>query len=883
MPPAEPAIALEPGTILVGKYRVERTLGKGGMGVVVLARHVDLEECFAIKLLTGELDEDGSKRFLREARAAAQIKSDHITRVVDVGTLPEGVPYMIMEFLEGTDLAGLLDQRGQLPPAEAVDLVLQACVGLTEAHAKNFIHRDIKPANLFVALMTDGRRVVKLLDFGISKAQQDVSLTSTHAVLGTPAYMAPEQWRSAKDADVRSDVWSLGVVLYELLSGQRPFRGESVTEMCAAVLAEDSPPLAIGVPELEKIVAHCLEKEPDDRYQRIPELARDLAPFASDPEAAKKLADRMDRVAGRPSVPKLTRPATAPTQKDRPSAPETQPAPVAVPAETVVSKASRRRTLGLAVAGTAIVAAGATFALTRGDGSSSSTTPAATAPQRGGTLRIGMNRADEATVALYAGQPTRTQHALRMVLERLVVIDDSGQLEESVLEKAEIRDGGKQLVLAVRPGVMFHDSPCGPAAEATAKDLEFSILEAIELHQLDLDIDRAGITGSGRELHIPMNTPVQTYLHALSHVWLVPMKLAECEPDRTKLRHPIGTGPFKFAPSQLASTLTLARWEGYWKKDASGQPLPYLDRVELVTVPEASVAIAGLHEQQATRSLHIYITEEPSRGKLIDRATGKLIGDNTAGLEVGIRTHQGDAGMWLLEVTPKAGPLHNATLRKAIAYAIDRDAAVAKARQSAAAPARPYGRFLQSAALGHDRAIRAYGLDLEKAKQLAGDTADLPELVIGYSHDLESSRVVVSSLEALGLKVKLEKIELRDQSGVLQRGDGVDAMLLSRWGDVLGDELISIGAFDQRRIAGTRELLAELGSKAQRSDRAEVYKKIEAALLEHLPSIPIATLDPSRVTFAAIVRKQVEGFHDHASGYVPHDDSLTCARTWLRR
>jgi serine/threonine protein kinase len=185
-------MSLDPGSILIGKYRIERVLGKGGMGVVVLATHVDLEDKVAIKVLTGELDGDAQQRFLREARAAAQIKSDHIARVFDVGTLPTGVPYMVMEFLEGSDLAAVLEERGALPVPEAIGLVLEACFGLTEAHAKAFVHRDIKPANLYVATYSDGRRVLKLLDFGISKATQDVALTSTRAVLGTPAYMAPE-------------------------------------------------------------------------------------------------------------------------------------------------------------------------------------------------------------------------------------------------------------------------------------------------------------------------------------------------------------------------------------------------------------------------------------------------------------------------------------------------------------------------------------------------------------------------------------------------------------------------------------------------------------------------------------------------------------------
>ncbi len=898
MPSAAPTVEIEPGKILVGKYRIERVLGKGGMGVVVLATHVELEDRFAIKILIGELDADAQQRFLREARAAAQIKSEHIARVIDVGTLPEGVPFMVMEFLEGTDLAGLIDQRGALPIEETVELMLQACTGLTEAHARDFVHRDIKPANLFVATASDGRRVVKLLDFGISKANApgQVTLTSTRAVLGTPAYMAPEQWRSAKDADVRSDIWSIGIVLHELLSGKRPFQGESVTEMCAAVLTEDPSPLAISVPALEKVVARCLEKEPEDRYQRIPELARDLAAFAADPDAANELVDRMDRVAGRqssPSIPRTSLSTPTPPSTHPPDAPLRRPAPtpglrdtepslaVASIASTTVRRKVPRRTLALAIGAAAVLAGAGTYAVTR----SSGTTPSSSwAPIRGGTLRVAMSRDDETRISLYAGQPTRTQHALRMVLERLVVIDDTGQLQPSVLDVAEARDDGKSLVLAVRAGVMFHDSPCMVSAEATGRDLQFSIGEAIAQRQLDLDIDH--MEASGRELRIAMKTPAQSYLHALSHVWLVPAKLEACERDRKNLQHPVGSGPFRYVPSQLASKLTLARWDGYWRKDDRGEPLPYLDRVELVHVPEASTALAALRDDvRSSKALHIFFPEEPVRSKLID-LSGKLVGEATAGLEVGKRTHSGDAGTWLFEPTGRAGPLDNPKVRRAIALAIDRQAAVdkAKANKSSSSPIAPQGRFLQPTALGYDHAAPELRTDAAAATQLLGE-AGYPagiDLVVGYSHDLAASREVAAALAASGIRITLVKVEMRDQASVLAGNGGVDAQLLSRWGKVLGNELISIGAFDQARRAGIRELLFELASKTLRPDREAVYKRIEAALLAELPSIPIGRLDSKRIAFAAIVRKQVEGFHDHVGGFVPYDDSLTFAETWLR-
>jgi ABC-type transport system substrate-binding protein len=516
-----------------------------------------------------------------------------------------------------------------------------------------------------------------------------------------------------------------------------------------------------------------------------------------------------------------------------------------------------------------VVAAGAAFALTRSSGDQ----VVASEPQHGGTLRIGMHRTDESTVALYAGQPTRTQYALRMVLERLIVLDDKDQLRESVLEKALAENNGNDLVLTLRAGVMFHDSPgCMAAAEATAKDLEFSLTEAIAQHQLDLDIE--SMTANGRELRLHMKSPTLSFAQALSHVWLLPAKLADCDPDRTKLDHLVGSGPFKFAPSQLASALTLVKWEGYWRPNR-----PRLDRVELVTINDASLALAALHAPvTSTEALHIYIPDVATRRALIKDRT--LVGAGTEGLELGTRTHKGDAGTWLLDVTHKPGPLQTVELRRAAAYAIDREAVVKVAAKNAAAPSAPFGGYLQPAALGFDYAAKPFTFDPTRAKELVYNTPGDKAITIGYSFNHDAAKVVADNLTAVGFTVELRKIELRDQSGVLARGE-VDAMLISRWGDLVGDELVSIASFDQRRIAGTRALLAKLAGKTKRSERAAGYREIEAALFEHVPSIPIATLDPNQITFAAIVRPQVEGFHDHASGHVPYDDTLTFVETWL--
>jgi hypothetical protein len=270
------------GVVLAGKYRVERTLGQGGMGVVVKAMHLQLNQPVAMKFLLPEVlgNQQVVQRFLREAQAAVRLKSEHVARVIDVGTLETGAPYMVLEYLDGADLSGY--PRSQLSVGGIIDLMLQACEALAEAHSLGIVHRDIKPANFFLTRGSDGSPLLKVLDFGISKAPTTGSnLTATQSVMGTPAYMSPEQMRSSRDVDHRSDIWSLGIVLYELLQGTPPFGGDTFSSMVIKVVTEALPRMTVQLPgDLEAIVYRCLEKDPARRFQNVAELAQMLAPYA---------------------------------------------------------------------------------------------------------------------------------------------------------------------------------------------------------------------------------------------------------------------------------------------------------------------------------------------------------------------------------------------------------------------------------------------------------------------------------------------------------------------------------------------------------------------------------------------------------------------------
>ncbi len=374
---ADESAPVRPGDLLAGRYRVEQVLGVGGMGVVVAAQHVHLGQRVALKfLLPAYLGvPEAAGRFAREARNAVRIQNEHVARVSDVGTLESGAPYMVMEYLQGSDLSQLVRRQGPVPVADAVDYVLQACVAIAEAHALGIVHRDLKPANLFLADQSDGTRTVKVLDFGISKAtvgQQEAALTKTSAMMGSPLYMAPEQMTAAKTAGTSADIWALGVIVYELIVGHVPFLGETMPQICAAVLSEDPPPISSARPDvppgLDAVIQRCLSKNPSARYADVVELASALLPFAH--KSSRAYVERASRLfvahGVRSSIVDIpVPPSTVAPAATAPAAPAVTDATVGSWSETHAPKRSGSRVWLAALAVGAVVVVGGGWFLMR--------------------------------------------------------------------------------------------------------------------------------------------------------------------------------------------------------------------------------------------------------------------------------------------------------------------------------------------------------------------------------------------------------------------------------------------------------------------------------------------------------------------------------------
>jgi len=408
------------GDIIAGKYRIDRVLGAGAMGVVVAAHHLKLDERVAIKFLQPEAlaNAEAVVRFEREARAAVRIKSEHVARVLDVGTLENGAPFMVMEHLEGSDLAAWLQQRGRIPIAQAVEFVLQALEAIAEAHRLGIVHRDLKPANLFVVRRADHLDAIKVLDFGISKLSltgeaslaagedemlsgeraekrdghprhESMSMTRTAMAMGSPFYMSPEQIQSARDVDARTDIWAIGITLWELLTGKVPFSAATMPELCMQICTAPLPTLRERWPDapagLERVIARCLEKDRRQRYPNVAELAAALGEFG--PRRARSSVERIVRTISGSGLPAGVLDVSLPSDVSRGADEGTSLAPLGRTAS--VAKSRRTKTGTLAAAGMLIaVSAGLAVNAWIREPSADGPAPGASAPASLGVVGV---------------------------------------------------------------------------------------------------------------------------------------------------------------------------------------------------------------------------------------------------------------------------------------------------------------------------------------------------------------------------------------------------------------------------------------------------------------------------------------------------------------
>ena len=474
--------ALKSGDMLAGKYRVERVIGEGGMGVVLAATNVRLGQRVAIKLMRKDMiNEEAVERFLREARALVRLRSEHVTRVLDVGEAEDGVPFMVMEYLEGSDLSRVVQQRGALPAKDAVEYLLQACEAIAEAHAAGIIHRDLKPANLFLTRAPDGSDAIKVLDFGISKLiepedEPDTKkLTATTTVFGSPAYMSPEQMRSARYADARSDIWSLGVILYELLSGAIPFDGATYPDLVLAVNMHRPAAFAARRREvpagLEAATFRCFEKKPEQRFASVAELAEAIAPFGY-PDAEAKARRIVRTMSSASPLDPAAKEGSSPHRAggiDPPSGAVASITTIAGPTAAQGAPHDRRLLLAGAAMGTAGVLIGI-FALLRPGGAAPGGSFAASAQSASPPIAATAARAPEASARQAAPDP-RPDVEVASALPSTPAAPLSASAAPPRPSAAPRSSASPRAVAAAPPPA----APVAPTATATAKKSPFDV------------------------------------------------------------------------------------------------------------------------------------------------------------------------------------------------------------------------------------------------------------------------------------------------------------------------------------------------------------------------------------------------------------------------
>jgi serine/threonine protein kinase len=853
---------LPKGHVVADKLSIVRVLGTGGMGDVYEVQHVFTKHRRALKMLHRRLAEnpEAVARFLREASAAGRIGNPHVVETFDAGQLETGEPYLVMELLSGEALDAVLEREKRLPPSRAMELVAQAAEGVHAAHQAGIVHRDLKPANLFVA--SGDRPFVKLLDFGISKFSSiDVdqkALTRDGALLGTPHYMSPEQVRGDPNVDARADVYALGVVLYECLSGERPFDGNTLPELSVRIHEGDYRPLSELCedlpPGLEAVVTRAMSREPKDRYQSAEELARGLR--------------EVSRAWSLGSAPTLAEPDAS--------------------AATVPRAPKKRTSRAGALAVGAILALGVTGALVWSGRApepkpvTSTSVVNTPAPRRVRLITTEVfPRLDSNTNTL-----SLATTALSLVLESLVAVPDA--LAPAPIERVEMLDGGRTARLHLRQDVWFHPHRClrgGESRAAENRDVAYSIQigsahPIIQLPLVGLDdyLAHRSKTISGIEspasgpVVVRMKHPFRQVEAALSRIPLIPADLDGCESTRDLTIVP-GTGPYRMVAHDR-NTIELERWARYRGRAAPPSGAAWPDRVSIEHDGDTLGAVGRVTTGEVDA---VWLRTEHLGGIVVDPDAPLL----TLRPELrgkGVTANRfASFGQWslmvFLPVHAAKGPLESPLVRRALSLALDRSELVSAAGLRGS----PTGRILSPKEEGYDPTVVEDRRDLETARRLLakagfpGGVGMRPIRIAKFGSAAKVNDALARQVAAIGVQVTPVDLSGRPISEIVD-GGLVDLTFL-RWTLDLyeGEPLwtfLSMGTGIGGQAFTTPELLAlvaKLEAAPDKPSRLATYRELERAILDAGTQIAVATPDGSEFPLALVVGPRLVGVANPAS------------------
>ena len=861
---------------LGSKFEVLARIGAGSMGSVYKVRHRELDHVRAVKVVTGTSDEQAVSRLRQEAAIATELAHPNIVTVYDLERLPGGGLGIVMEFLEGEDLAALVRRRGRIPVDELVQRFDGVADALDRMHDKGVIHRDLKPANLF--LCDDG--TVKVLDFGISRhLVQDDALTETGNTPGTPAFMAPEQFEGA-DLSPRTDVYGLGAVLYMAVTGKMPITGKLPAEVVAGAmfrvppradaLCEDVPPYVADA------LARALEKKPEKR-----------------PATASSL---VAAVAG---------------ELELPSAPPTQDEPIAHP-----PRQARRpgRLLLLALAAVllgvyALMQVVAPVAPPTEGSPTEGPTAAAEEPVRGGVLRVGATTALPTLDPLYSDVSEGQMALCRLMYDTLVTLDWTGEVQPLLATSWTVADGKRTFTFALRGDVRFHDDPCfdgGVGRLLTSRDVKTSLervyghIHTYEGHPL-ADSPRvvgtdALIAGEADHLvgietpddHtvvVRFERPATEFLHTLSWLpWsITPGEALEAYAANGDLRrNVVGTGPYRVSDGEQGGDLTLLPHPAAWQRDTEGRSLPFPDRIE-VHVYKGPIA-AGTSLKEGRIDL-LMGAPDTLRDEFFDVGNGKA--RPRAGWE-GYRAggYLDDAmreqRVMLFDTRSENPLLADVRIRRAVGLALRRDELTPE-------DGFPTDSALVDSMLGYKPRTHA---DPEQARALLAEAGfdgseDGPELTLcGTASFHDNMRSIQTSLEAVGFPAAVVPADPRAMHEYMTEG-GCDALMLAMVGLVVDDDpleyMISYGSMVQldQRVEDFPAFIDRARGEGDPGRRAELSLELARILEDDAMILILAERRPGIPDYAFIATDRVGGLTDPRTGLMnPLRERLH--QLWLR-